>query len=223
MSLASFHDLNRATYFFDLDGTLVDSLPVHEACFRKVLAENYPHALENFHYAAFLGWKTEDVFRELDITTDPAAIRALTAAKQAAYRQAVEAGIVQPFASVREVLTLLIGKGRRLYVVTGGSDQSTAMLLERTRLGKFFSGCITASDVHASKPDPAPFLYALMRFQLEPKQCLTIEDSDDGALSSERAGVAVILVNRRVNAGGRSTFADFSQLGSALQKALEEV
>jgi HAD superfamily hydrolase (TIGR01509 family) len=223
MSLVSSLDLNRDTYFFDLDGTLVDSLPVHEVCFRKVLAKNYPHALENFHYSAFLGWKTEDVFRALDITTDTASIRALTAAKQAAYRQAVEVGMVQPFASVREVLTWLVGKGRRLYVVTGGSAQSTAMLLARTHLGKLFSGCITASDVPASKPDPMPFLYALVRFQLEPKQCLTIEDSDDGALSSERAGVAAILVNRCVSAGGRPMFTDFSQLGSALQKALEEV
>jgi HAD superfamily hydrolase (TIGR01509 family) len=223
MSLASCRSLSRDAYLFDLDGTLVDSLPVHEQCFRYVLARHYPHALDTFDYSTFLGWRTEDVFRALRITVDPRVISTLAAEKQAVYRQAVDAGMVRLFPKVHEVLTLLSDNRRRLYVVTGGSAKSTATLLDRARLYEFFDGCITGDDTHASKPDPDPFLRALECFHLEPGECLTIEDSEDGALASERAGVTAVLINHGHSAGGRTTFADFAELGIALREAFQQV
>jgi HAD superfamily hydrolase (TIGR01509 family) len=223
MSSACFHELNRDAYLFDVDGTLVDSSPVHEACFQALLAERFPDALDRFVYSAVVGWRTEDVFRTLGVTTDAAAIRGLTAAKQALYRQAVERGRVQSFPGVRDTLKLLVEERRRLYVVTGGSAVSTARVLEHTHLRDFFSGCITAADVHAGKPDPAPFLCALARFRLDPSRCLTVEDSEDGALSSERAGVAAVLVNRPETISGRIAFANFGQFKRALQKTFKDM
>jgi len=222
MSSACFHELNREAYLFDVDGTLVDSSPVHEACFQAVLAERFPYALERFDYSTVVGWRTEDVFRTLRLTSDAATIRSLTAAKQALYRQAIEGGNVQSFPDVRDTLKLLVKERRRLYVVTGGSAVSTARVLERTHLRELFSGCITADDVHAGKPDPAPFLCALERFQLDPSRCLTVEDSEDGALSSERAGIAVVLVNRPDAMIGRIAFASFGQFKLALQRTFED-
>lgn len=213
-------DLCRDAYLFDLDGTLVDSLPVHEWCFRQVLDARYPRVVDTFQYSEFLGWRTEAVFRALRLTSDAAAIRALAAEKQRAYREAVDGGMVQLFPNVREVLELLSERGRRLYVVTGASAKSTAMVLDRTHLRELVTGYITGDDTHASKPDPDPFLQALGCFHLEPHACLTIEDSEDGALASERAGVAAVLVNHDRSPCGRTTFADFAQLGIALQEAL---
>jgi HAD superfamily hydrolase (TIGR01509 family) len=223
MSSASCHNFSRAAYLFDLDGTLVDSLPVHEWCFRYVLARHYPQALDTFDYSRFLGWRTDDVFRALRVTVDPAAISTLAEEKQAVYRQALDAGMVRLFPNVHEVLTLLSENRRRLYVVTGASAKSTATLLDRVRLDEFFAGCITGDDTHASKPDPDPFLRALERFHLEPKGCLTIEDSEDGAVASERAGVTAVLVNHGHGTGGRATFADFAELGLALREAFQQV
>jgi HAD superfamily hydrolase (TIGR01509 family) len=215
-------DLDRAAYLFDLDGTLVDSLQVHEWCFRRVLARYCPEALDTFEYHDFLGWRTEDVFRAVRAAVDPVAIHALVAEKRAAYRQAVDAGMVRPFPKVRDVLTLLRRRNRQLYIVTGGSAESTTILLQRAGLSGFFAGSITGDDAHASKPDPDPFLMALDKFHLRPDDCLTIEDSDDGALASERAGVEAILVNRHPSVG-RTAFTDFGQLSLALHHALHEV
>ncbi|MEU1726676.1 HAD hydrolase-like protein [Nonomuraea sp. NPDC005692] len=55
----------------DLDGTLVDSAPAHEAAFRHALAEHAPGALESFRYADHAGASTAAVAARL--TGDPAA------------------------------------------------------------------------------------------------------------------------------------------------------
>jgi len=39
-------------FLFDLDGTLVNSSPLHEAAFRAVLAPNHAHLLAGFDYRA---------------------------------------------------------------------------------------------------------------------------------------------------------------------------
>jgi HAD superfamily hydrolase (TIGR01509 family) len=214
--------LNRRHYFFDLDGTLVDSLPVHAQCFRHVLERFFPAALERFDYACFLGWKTTDVFRALALTTDSYKIMELTAAKQACYQQAVQQGQVSPFVGVKDTLQLLRAKGRMLYIVTGGSKRSTLEILAASGLTQYFSGVITGDDVQMSKPHPAPFLHALSQFGLAHETVLTVEDSVAGAVASERAGIAAVMVNAHNSDGERWYFRHFLDFLVALRTALKD-
>lgn len=45
----------RRVWLCDLDGTLVDSAPAHEAAFRDAIAELTPGLLESFRYAEHAG------------------------------------------------------------------------------------------------------------------------------------------------------------------------
>jgi HAD superfamily hydrolase (TIGR01509 family) len=224
MSLASSPkpSLNCRHYLFDLDGTLVDSLVVHAQCFRQVLQRFFPEALDRFDYARFYGWKTIDVFHALALPADSQQIRELTAAKQACYQKAVRQGQVKLFAGVKEALQLLQAKGRRLYIVTGGSSPSTLELLAASGLVSYFSGLITGEDVERSKPHPEPFLRALSQFRLSPETVLTVEDSLAGAVASERAGIAAVLVNTQHMDGERVAFRRFMDFFEALYMALED-
>jgi sugar-phosphatase len=59
---------------------------------------------------------------------------------------------------------------------------------------------ITAEDVPAGKPDPAPYLVAAARLDLDPADCLAVEDSPVGLASARAAGcvtVAVATTHRR--------------------------
>jgi HAD superfamily hydrolase (TIGR01509 family) len=214
--------LNCRHYLFDLDGTLVDSLPVHARCFRHVLERSFPAALEHFDYTCFLGWKTLDVFRVLRLTTDSQKLKELTAAKQACYQKAVQQGQVYPFAGVKDALQLLQAKGRILYIVTGGSRRSTVELLAASGLAKYFTGVVTGDDVEMSKPHPELFLRALSQFGLRRETVLTVEDSVAGAVASERAGVAAVMVNAQNSDGGRVSFSSFMDFYAALRTALED-
>ena len=221
MSLVSSRrpSLDYKNYAFDLDGTLVDSLPVHAKCFKYVLEQFLPAALEHFDYSRFLGWKTIDVFRALNLHED-GQIAKLTAAKQACYQEAVKHGQVRPFAGVMETLQLLRNKGRSLYVITGGTRRSTLEILETCGFAKYFSGVVCGEDVHASKPDPEPFLYALSHFGLRNQDVLTVEDSASGAVASEQAGICAVMVNTSNPDCDRLCFRAFTDLLQALRNSL---
>jgi HAD superfamily hydrolase (TIGR01509 family) len=214
--------LNCRHYIFDLDGTLVDSLVVHAQCFRHVMQRFFPEALDRFDYERFLGWKTTDVFRVLALPADSQRIRELTAAKQACYQKAVQQGQVYLFAGVKEALQQLQAKGRTLYIVTGGSAPSTLELLAASGLAPYFSGVITGDDVQRSKPHPEPFFRALSQFRLSPEMVLTVEDSVAGAVASERAGIAAVLVNAQHPDSERVAFRSFMDFFGALRMALED-
>jgi sugar-phosphatase len=53
---------------------------------------------------------------------------------------------------------------------------------------------VTAEDVHAGKPDPAPYLPAAERLGISPRDCLAIEDAPAGLESARRAGCKTLAV-----------------------------
>nr|BFE80157.1 hypothetical protein GCM10020093_027580 [Planobispora longispora] len=57
----------RRAWLCDLDGTLVDSAPAHEAAFRAALAEISPEALGSFDYGAHMGASTRQVVEDLGV------------------------------------------------------------------------------------------------------------------------------------------------------------
>jgi HAD superfamily hydrolase (TIGR01509 family) len=179
---------------FDLDGTLVNSVPMHERAFVETLQVRHPDLAENFDYAIFAGWPTRDVFVALGFREE-SELTELTARKQRLYREAVARGEVEVFPGAKALLARLQEKGRSLYLVTGASRISTQRILEVTGLVAYFQGITTADDAHPGKPSPEPYRYTLARYNLEPHDCLAIEDSESGIRSACDAGLAAVLIH----------------------------
>ena len=53
---------------------------------------------------------------------------------------------------------------------------------------------ICGSDVPRSKPDPAIFLEAARRLDLDPRACLVLEDSFNGVRAGAAAGAVTVMV-----------------------------
>ena len=106
----------KRAFLFDLDGTLVDSSPLHEAAFRAALGKGAGAA---FQYEHWKGMTTREVFLGLGYDVDQAL--ELTRVKQALYRQGVMAGETRLLPGALELLTSLCACGRTCYIVTSGS------------------------------------------------------------------------------------------------------
>ena len=57
-----------------------------------------------------------------------------------------------------------------------------------------FDVLVADEDVTCNKPDPEPYLAAAKRLDVDPLQCIAIEDSLNGTLSAQQAGCLVIAV-----------------------------
>jgi beta-phosphoglucomutase len=181
-------------FFFDLDGTLVDSSYHHEMAFKKALANDYPKLADCFDYEVMKGKKTRDVFGKLGITKVEH-LTSLTEAKQKYYRKCIRSGEISLYSTGEELLKYLKSLGKKLYLITGSSCESVYSVLESCQIRDFFDGVITSEDVELNKPHPDIFLLGLSKFNLDPEKTLTIEDSLNGIVASQKAGIDVVMVN----------------------------
>jgi HAD superfamily hydrolase (TIGR01509 family) len=62
------------------------------------------------------------------------------------------------------------------------------------RLDVRFDVIVTAADVRHTKPDPEGYLLAAAKLGAEPRHCIALEDSPNGAAAAEAAGYHVVAV-----------------------------
>ena len=186
--------LTKNNFFFDLDGTLVDSSYHHDIAFKNALFQDYPKLADCFDYEVMKGKKTRDVFEELGITKLEH-LTSLTEAKQKYYRECINSGEISLYSTGMELLEYLKLLGKNLYLITGSSRESVHSVLKSCQIRDFFSGVLTSEDVKLNKPHPDIFLLGLSKFNLDSENTLTIEDSHNGIVASQMAGIDVVMVN----------------------------
>jgi HAD superfamily hydrolase (TIGR01509 family) len=207
--------LHKQAFLFDLDGTLVDSSALHERVFREVLADRAPHLLPGFDYESLKGKPTAESFRELGAAGE--LLDDLAREKQHRYRAALQAGELRVMPGAREILELLAGLRKRLFVVTGGSRRSVATALDSTGIATFFEAAVTSDDVVRGKPSPDSFLFCLNQFGISNDDALGIEDSINGLKACQAAGLDVVIVNNpELQQTWQPSFAGLADLRLAL-------
>lgn len=185
--------VRRGHWLFDLDGTLVDSCPVHETAFREAIAEVEPEALAGFRYADHAGASTRAA--ALRLTGDAERAGRLARRKQELYREYVAAGRAALFPGARDLLDRLAAAGRTAYLVTGGSRASVERVLAACTLTGRFHAVLTSDDIPVSKPDPAVYATACERWGIDPRDAVVLEDSAHGVASAVGAGLATVHVH----------------------------
>ncbi|GAA3215160.1 HAD family phosphatase [Actinocorallia longicatena] len=183
----------RGFWLFDLDGTLVDSLPAHAAAFRRALAEQAPGRARSFRYAEIAGLPTLDAAARL--VEGPAAAGRLARRKQELYRDGAARGEVVLLPGARNLLDRLRADGRRVHLVTAGSRGSVERVLTACGIQEAFDGIITAEDVPVGKPDPGFYREACRRWGADPGEAVAVEDSAAGVASAVGAGLLVLHVH----------------------------
>jgi HAD superfamily hydrolase (TIGR01509 family) len=183
----------RRVWFCDLDGTLVDSGPVHAAAFRDAIGELAPGLLGAFRYELHAGTSTRQVFASLGAGAELA--DRLVRRKQQLYRSYVDAGRVAVLPGAHRLLDRLARNGCTAYLVTSGSRESVARVLAACSLRDRFQGVLTGDDVRPGKPDPGFYLAACRRWAVDPAEAVAVEDSAHGVASAVRAGLLTLQVH----------------------------
>ncbi|MGO1926218.1 MAG: HAD-IA family hydrolase [Brachybacterium tyrofermentans] len=76
---------------------------------------------------------------------------------------------------------------------------------------------VTADQVSRGKPDPEPYLLGARRLEVDPAQCIVLEDSVGGLLSGTEAGARTVAVTSTTPA------AELSPLADALVTSLDDL
>lgn len=185
-------------FFFDMDGTLFDSMPVHAVAWRETMLR---HGLDFDEEATYIneGRTGEDVIREAfernGTSATPEEIAAIYHEKTEAFRHLCPEG-AKPVKGAPELLQKLVNSGVECWIVTGSGQQSLLNQLNRSFPGIFTrERMITALDVTHGKPNPEPYLKAWERSGYKKEECCVIENAPLGVRAGKDAGLFTIAVN----------------------------
>jgi HAD superfamily hydrolase (TIGR01509 family) len=101
-------------------------------------------------------------------------------------------------AGALELMDWCAEQGIGLTVASSSSRRWVQGWLERLGIYDRFVGVFTRTDGYAVKPNPALFLAAQQCLNLPKEDCLIIEDSENGSISAQNAGIPCVAIPNRM-------------------------
>ena len=183
---------------FDLDGTLLDTLPDLAAAAQRTLVDLGRPQVESETVRRYIGDGVSRLVERLLAAHSHRAPAAPTLQRALAlfernYR-ATLAQQTRPFPGVEEGLSQFLAVGLQLACVTNKTESFTLPLLEATGLRGFFDLVVAGDTLARKKPDPLPLLYCAQQFGTQPAELLMIGDSAQDTLCARAAGCPVFCV-----------------------------
>lgn len=190
---------------FDLDGTLVDSVPDLAAAVDAVLSDvGRPAAGES----AVRNWVGNGIDRlvkraltgEMEAEPDPGLFnRAIVTFRDHYERFNGDSSRLYP--TVAGTLSDLASEGMALACITNKSEQFSIPLLQKLDVLKYFGVVVSGDTLKVRKPDPGPLLAAAQRMAVAPAASLMVGDSIHDVHAARAAGMPVVGVSYGYNHG----------------------
>jgi len=177
---------------WDLDGTLIDSMPYHGEAWNDMLEPlGYRFTLEQFRQT--FGLRNDDIVRDyLKLDRPQAELQRLIDAKEERYRAIVrERGLIL-LPGAQYWLNYFKARHWRQAIVSSAPYLNVEAVLRSSNLGAYMDTIVGAEDVERGKPDPQPFLLAAERLEVNPVRCVVVEDAPAGLEGARRAGMRTV-------------------------------
>jgi beta-phosphoglucomutase family hydrolase len=181
-------DPKAEALIFDLDGTLADSIPVHNACWHEVCNSfNYKYNEKLMFQMTGMPTRKFAEFIKNDSKCN-ISVEDIMQNKQSLFINKI--GTIKPIEKVVALVKKYYGK-YPMAIGTGGSRKSAGLILESLGLSKYFDVVVTADDVVNHKPEPDTFLKCAELMNISPSKCQVFEDGEPGIKAAQKAGMIV--------------------------------
>ena len=135
-------------FIFDLDGTLINSLPVVRTSLNNTLLKFSGRVYDDQELSSLFGPSEEGIFKKLFPETWKESLQYYLDEYDRIHLQYAD-----PFPGILEALTLLQTQKIKLALVSGKGPGSMELSLKHSRLKRFFEVIMTGSEDGASKPE----------------------------------------------------------------------
>ena len=207
--------------FFDFDGVVIDSEPIHVKT--KALALDahkieYPADI----FERYKGMPEDRFFIHISEHLDPLK-RPHTLLQKT--RQEILSDYLPevPFVDgFLDFLDLVKSKNIRTALVTSSTRQELINMDKHLKILSMFDEIVSIEATTEHKPHPAPYLKALEIMQVNSENVVVIEDSSNGVISGKKAGCRVFALttsftkDELANAGADEIFDGYKELKEAL-------
>ncbi len=186
---------------FDFDGVILDTEVADYAAWLKVF-EKYGAKLPKEDWVKIIGSSAEsfDVVgrlqKQVSFPLDRAHIKK---EKETVYRELIQNA--HPMAGIEDMISAARENGLKLAIASSSPATWVHGHLEMIGLRHQFDVICTADDVEYVKPRPDLFLLAARRLALHEDELIIIEDSYNGVMAAQAAGIPCLAVPNEMTRG----------------------
>jgi beta-phosphoglucomutase len=197
--------LSLRAVFFDFDGVIANSEPLHLRAYQAVLQPEGIDLDEEDYYSLYLGYDDVGLFETLTkdrgIAVTTARIEGWIARKSAIIRQMLSRDSIL-FPGARDCVRTFAQRVP-LAIASGALEPEIDMVLQHAGLRDCFTAIASASDGVRGKPAPDLYLLAMAKLRqsasgmagrFDAASCVAIEDSHWGLVAAQQAGLRCIAV-----------------------------
>jgi phosphoglycolate phosphatase len=180
---------------FDLDGTLIDSVPDLTDALNRVLREHGHPSLSRAEVAPMVGDGVPAlVARAFAARGGSAAESEAALPRYIALYEASATNLTRPYPGVRDTLALLRRRGYRNAVCTNKLQQASMTVLAGLDLAPLFDGVAGGDRYPVRKPDPGHLLQLISELGGTPERAVMIGDSENDAAVAHAARVPLVMM-----------------------------
>ena len=203
--------------FFDLDGTLIDSMPHHHDAWVEWYARRGLPMNAGEFFAATAGRSNAEILLDLFPSHSVEEHVAMADEKESIYR-GLAARSLALIGGAQAFVAQARAAGLRLAVCTASTLPNMALAFERHGIDAWVETVVSPADTMSGpgagapvrgKPHPDIFLEAAHRLGLAPEHCVVFEDAPLGIEGARRAGMKAVALTTTLPA---EAFAAFDNL-----------
>ena len=181
---------------FDMDGVLIEAKEWHYEALNRAL-ELFGYTISRYdHLSRYDGLPTR---RKLEMLSRekglPKSLHGFLNELKQIYTMELIYSHCKPVFCHEYALSKLKGQGLKIGVASNSIRRTVEVMMEKSSLARYMDVMLSNEDVRAAKPDPEIYLTAISRLGIEPKECLVVEDNEQGIRAAEAAGAHLMVVD----------------------------
>ncbi|MEH2451738.1 HAD family hydrolase [Nostoc sp.] len=191
---------------FDFNGVIINDEPIHLQLIDEILMEENLQPQRVDERQASLGRSDRACFQQLlanrGRVDNENYLTQLLSRKAQAYVVELEKIEKLPlYPGVEDLIFQVRSRNLKLGLVSGAFRKEIELVLQRAKLAEHFKIVVAGDDITTSKPEPDGYLLAVKRLNkaypglnLQPEECLAIEDTPAGIAAAKRSQMQVVGV-----------------------------
>ena len=181
---------------FDMDGVLIEAKDWHYEALNKALQLFGMEISRYDHLVTYDGLPTK---KKLVMLTHerglPKGLHTFINDMKQQYTMEIVYAECKPRFYHEYALSRLKNEGYNMAVCSNSIRNTIEVMMQKASLEQYLDFYISNQDVKNGKPDPEMYNNAIERMGLEPKECMILEDNENGIKAARASGANVMIVD----------------------------
>lgn len=181
---------------FDMDGVLIEAKEWHYEALNRALKLFGMEITRYEHLTTFDGLPTREKLKMLSLDRGlPQSLHTFINELKQQYTMEIVYSLCKPRFHHEYALSRLRNEGYRMAVCSNSIRNSIEVMMQKSALENYLEFYISNEDVKRGKPDPEMYNKAISKLKLEPKECMIVEDNENGIKAARASGANVMVVS----------------------------